>query len=360
MFRFVLFCLFCFVLTGIYTANWTATNTNTASTKNSDHNHLQNAQYVNVTNCIINNHGNNGIDIVGTNIYLSNNDISYVGCMGLSIQGGDYKTLTSSNNKISYNTIYSFARWKRTYQSGLFWNGVGNIFSFNNVTFGPHNGILGGGNEILGIESTHPFGGCTNIFEYNYIGNTTFETSDSGSFYTCGQSNQGWNNRGNIIRHNTFENIRNLVKCPLGGVSVNTIYLDDQMSGYLIENNTFINCQNAMFVGGGRRNILMYNYCFDVDTCAHLDNRGMSWQNTDCNYPNGSLWEGLYYVNYTYPPWSIQFPELLKIENQEPCVPVFNQFENNQYCNTGKFSDFSNATAVSWNSTLKNNVEHCK
>ena len=66
--------------------------------------------------------------------------------------------------------------------------------------------------------------------QYQYIGNVTCETSDNGAFYSCGQSGQAWINRGNSVRNNTFENIGNLVKCPLGGKLVMSIYLDDQMS----------------------------------------------------------------------------------------------------------------------------------
>eukprot|EP00483_Globobulimina_turgida_P006714 UN06724 len=163
--------------------------------------------------------------------------------------------------------------------------------------------------------------------------------------YTCGQSNQAWINRGNRFTYNTVKNIRNLV--PLAGgqdVTLNGIYLDDQMSGWDVSFNTFINIDRGIFVGGGRNTRVYNNYCDYCDYCLHLDNRGMNWQAASCKYPNGGLWEGLYSVNYTQPPWSTTYPELKSITENNTCIPVFNQFENNEYCN-GKEADFSPSDA---------------
>ena len=74
------------------------------------------------------------------------------------------------------------------------------------------------------------------------------------------------------------------------------------MSGWSVFNNTFINCQGGMLIGGGRRNQLKNNYCDNVDHCVHIDNRGMFWQSQDCTPPNDPLWKGLYSVNYQQPP----------------------------------------------------------
>ena len=332
-------------ITGIYTENGKNTDFNT------------NVKNINVTNCIINNHGNNAIDINGQNLYIFNNTIKYVGCKGISVVGGDYYTLTSGNNMVTNNEIYNFSQWKRSYMPAIFWGGVGNIYSYNYIQFGPHNAILGGGNEVYPTN----LGGCNNIFEYNYIKNTTFEVSDSGSFYTCGQFGQGWINRGNIIRHNIFENIRHLIPLysPSGDIApIEAIYLDDQSTGWIVENNTIINCQGGILIGGGRRNILKNNYCDNVDICVHLDNRGMTWEPLPCTPPNGSLWEGLYSVNYQNPPWSISYPEMVDIE--EPCVPVFNVIENNQYCGLNTtFASFTKKDAISWNDTVDNNIYKC-
>lgn len=62
------------------------------------------------------------------------------------------------------------------------------------------------------------------------------------------------------------------------------IYLDDELSGTTISNNTCIDSDNCYFVGGGRDNIVTGNTCLNVTQCVHLDNRGMNWQNDACTY----------------------------------------------------------------------------
>ena len=41
----------------------------------------------------------------------------------------------------------------------------------------------------------------------------------------------------------------------LGYLSVQGLYLDDQMSGYTIYNNTFFDVQTGIMIGGGLRNV---------------------------------------------------------------------------------------------------------
>ena len=60
----------------------------------------------------------------------------------------------------------------------------------------------------------------------------------------------------------------------LGYPSVQAIYLDDQLSGWTVVNNTFIDCQKGVFVGGGRNTWVAGNRFFNCDTAVHLDNRG--------------------------------------------------------------------------------------
>jgi hypothetical protein len=99
---------------------------------------------------------------------------------------------------------------------------------------------------------------------------------------------------------------------------VSAVYLDDQMSGWTITNNRFLNCQTGVVIGGGairricarkvqcrssgqthemktqqiclrrvwagRRNNVSSNYYERCDTAQHLDNRGMMGQvgSTNC------------------------------------------------------------------------------
>ena len=54
-------------------------------------------------------------------------------------------SLTRGNNLLTSSEIHHWSRWKRTYQPGISWSGVGNNFTRNSLHDAPHAGILGGG-----------------------------------------------------------------------------------------------------------------------------------------------------------------------------------------------------------------------
>lgn len=79
-----------------------------------------------------------------------------------------------------HNKIHHFSQFKRTYQPGIYWGGVQNVYSWNNVTDGPHNCFLGGGNEQDGVD-------C--LFEHNILDTCAFEVSlPDLAYYCCGHS----------------------------------------------------------------------------------------------------------------------------------------------------------------------------
>lgn len=54
-------------------------------------------------------------------------------------------SLTPGNNLVTNCTISDWSHWKRTYQPGLAWGGVGNNYTYLDISNAPHAGILGGG-----------------------------------------------------------------------------------------------------------------------------------------------------------------------------------------------------------------------
>ena len=72
----------------------------------------------------------------------------------------------------------------------------------------------------------------------------------------------------------------------MGNVKVSCLLCCEQMSGFEIYNNTFIDCQKGTFVGGGRRNLVYNNYYEDCDDAVHLDNRGLNWMKSWCQKVN--------------------------------------------------------------------------
>ena len=91
------------------------------------------------------------------------------GASGVSVEGGDIKTLEKSNTSVLGCHISDFARKRRTYQPGIAFHGVGMRFANNTVRDAPHAGMTGGGNDLT--------------FENNVLNRTVYECIDAGAFY---------------------------------------------------------------------------------------------------------------------------------------------------------------------------------
>ena len=293
---------------------------------------------------------------------------------------------------------------RRTYTPGLGFSGVGLYMGANTVEHGPHTAINGGGND--------------NLFEHNVVSHVTFECTDTGAFYV----GRSWAQRGNVARYNSFDTIRPTeklaqVSCsqvrkrafsvyfrrlccavlsrplpcsltprtlpprplslhspPPPAAPQNAFYLDDEMSGWEFYGNTIRNSTTGVLIGGGRRNVVRNNTFIDNDNDIHFDNRGMSWQHKSClanctldpaiNTTTTCLLHTLQQLDYTNPPYSTRYPELLTIFEDSPCVPVYTVIEDNRYCHTnskggGRFLDATDAQVKSWKSTSTNNTEDC-
>lgn len=289
--------------------------------------------------CNIINHGGHSISLSGSNSGITNSVIHGNGCRGIIVHGGQMKTLTPGHMYVRGNTIYNISRLVRTYNPAISWSGVGNVFSHNTISDLPHAAILGGGNDC--------------IFEYNTIKRVLYESDDSGAWY----SGRSWAKRGSIIRFNHFESIRTRESVFLGSPSVQAIYFDDQLSGHVVHNNTFIDCQKGVFIGGGRRFQVHSNYFQKCDVAVHIDNRGQSWQKDRCA-PGGDFEKELKSLNYQQPPWSTHYPEIINIMKDHPCVPVYNNISQNQWCKScKKFIDASEQNIHDWLDIVQDNPE---
>ncbi|XP_065182891.1 uncharacterized protein LOC135813811 [Sycon ciliatum] len=126
---------------------------------------------VTFSNSAIVGHGGRALRAGGAVQTLIHNITAHgIGCAGLSLEGGDLHSLTRANSTIQHCSVYDFARWKRTYNPGVAFGGVGNDYLHNTIYGGPHTAIFGACNDCL--------------FAYNNISNMCFESTDTGAFYT--------------------------------------------------------------------------------------------------------------------------------------------------------------------------------
>ncbi len=234
---------------------------------------------------------------------------------GIVLDAGDHKTLAAGDNYAVNNHIWNFGRKQRTYHPAVKVLGVGNRVVRNLIHHTPHCGILLYGNDHL--------------VEFNEIHHVALETADVGAFYTCPRD---FAQRGTIIRYNYFHHIEQLP--GLGGGTMG-VYLDDLTSGVTVFGNVFYRTTRAAFIGGGRDNTIENNIFVECDPAVHVDNRGM---NTEADYFDSLSWKWLEEINYTEPPYSERYPQLLTIVDDEPRIPKGNRIIRN-ICVGGRWLD---------------------
>ena len=325
---------------------------------------------VSVSNVTIHSIGGTGVDMRGHGSGIRDSVLHNIGCRAAVIHGGNATSLTRGNMFATGNNISMFALYKRTYMSGIHWAGVDNVYSHNTITDAPHNCMLGGGNEGDGVN-------C--LFEHNSFDRCGFESSDTGAFYTCGQEGSAFVNRGNILRHSTFSNIRNTGGSGVEGITLQAVYLDDEMSGWHVWNCSFINCSTGTFVGGGSYNVIHDNYYEMVDTCQHFDARGKghgpscnasapcvtTGNGGNCTCPGGAAYHMLHGPagQEWNSSWGTEMQAVIsdpKCVNNKGALPCHTQVVNNTYCRSKKFIDASGQATNSWNAVVKNNTEKCR
>lgn len=283
---------------------------------------------------LVHSHGTDGIVLTeARDSSVRDSEVHDVGCAGVRAIGGKAETLEAGNLVVQDNMIHHYAQWKRTYMPGVYWGGVGNLFRNNTVRHAPHNGFLGGGDFEDGVDNT---------FELNTLTDLTYETIDSGGFYSSGQAGTAFTNRNNIFRGNYIARVRNTAGTGFQTASNQGVYLDDQASAWLIENNTFVDCQVGSFIGGGRRNFIHRNRYVRCGTVQYLNNQGRNIDSstvqcdtvaapfeTDCS--TGAA-EWMTTQAPAASQWASRWPEMTRIREDHLGWPAYGEIVNNSWC----------------------------
>ncbi len=277
---------------------------------------VQNSEHLEIAGCVVANLAGSGIAINGSSNTVRSCDLFNLGRGGISLSGGDRKSLTPAKNLAENNHIYHYGLFQRTYAPGIGLNGCGQIARNNCIHDAPHNAVLYGGNEHL--------------LELNEAYRVVLETADAGAFYT----GRDWTSRGNILRNNFIHD--------LGGsddAHVNTMgmYLDDCDCGDTIVGNVFYRAGRAVMIGGGRDNPVLNNLFVTCPIGLHIDSRGMTWKQWNSSADDSwSLEKKAQRLNYTQPPWSTKYPRLAAIMNEEPRQPLGNPIRRNVFVDCSK------------------------
>ena len=259
-----------------------------------------------VVACTIRNMGNWGVRAVGgTGHGVSACDLYGNGQGGIHLEGGDRKSLTPGGHFADNNHIHHTARWDPVYQQAIALFGVGNRATHNLIHDVPHVAIGFSGNE--------------QTIEYNEIHNSVFQSNDAGAIYTS-PPDETWSMRGHRIRYNYLHHIRGFEGKGCVGV-----YLDDCFSSADISGNIFFDVAMPILIGGGRDNLIGNNMFVQCGPAFSIDARGLGWAKGVGEFATRELIE----LNYKKPPWSVKYPELLGILEDEPLAPKGNVVRKN-------------------------------
>jgi hypothetical protein len=250
---------------------------------------VESGEDVTIGGCTVRNMGTDGIRVRGGFRHrVEGCDVSYCGDSGIGMSGGDRLTLTPADHAIVNNHIHHPARWSRTYKPAIDANGCGFRIANNRIHDGPHTAILYWGNEFT--------------IEYNEIFRMCLETGDAGAIYT----GRDYSFRGNAIRYNFIHH--------MGGVGMGTsaIYMDDCVSGHLIEGN-IVWGGDAIWLGGGRDFVIRNNWFIDCKGAICFDSRGASPEVNWQTMVNTTMRERMEDVKAWEPPYAVRYPELASL-----------------------------------------------
>lgn len=241
-----------------------------------------------------------------------------VGEWGISVSGGDRRTLVPGRHQVLRNHIHDYARTCRTYKPAVHLHGVGNRVANNVIHDAPHNAILMGGNE--------------HVIEFNDISRVCLQTGDAGAVYM----GRNMTMRGNVIRWNYFHDLRRSVTHGQGFVDVMSVYLDDCFSSAAVYGNVFVRGGRAVLIGGGRDNSVENNVFIDCSPAIHVDARGTSGFSFWFDGRDPFIMDGLKEVKHDQPPYSVRYPQLRTLLQDEPARPKGNVIRRN-VCVGGKW-----------------------
>ena len=126
----------------------------------------------------------------GKNVRISHNEISYTGSNGISLSGGDRKTLTGPGHVAADNHIHHMGVFNKN-ACGISLYGVDNTATHNHIHDGPRMGVQMSGNNL--------------IVEYNHLHHLCLETQDGGAIYTGGRD---WiSSRGSKWQYNLIHDV---------------------------------------------------------------------------------------------------------------------------------------------------------
>jgi hypothetical protein len=219
---------------------------------------VDNADHCLLAGCTVRRCAGNGVEIRGgENNGVLSCDIHSLGRGGVTISGGNRKTLAPAANFVENCDVSDLSRIDHTYTPAIALSGVGNRIIHNRLHHIPSSALNIGGND--------------HVVEFNDVFNVVLESDDQGGADMFGNPTF----RGNVFRYNSWRCIGNWRHPNEGpGCGQAGIRLDDAISGVLIYGNIFFRASagklgfGGVQIHGGKDNILDNNLFVDCESAV--------------------------------------------------------------------------------------------
>ncbi len=242
----------------------------------------------------------------GRNNGVTNCVIYQVGSGGISLGGGDRKTLTPANNYVENCQIYDFNRIEKSYRPGISIDGVGNHVKNCEIFNAPSMAILINGND--------------HIIEYCDIHHVCEEVDDQGALYYGRDPSE----RGLKVRYCYFHHFDSQHR-------VSATYHDDGACGMEVYGCIYYQAGTMpVLIGGGHDNVYRNNIFVDMPLAIYIDNRMQNWSKNSLD-KGGIFDQRLQTVKYDQPPYSKAYPLLADYWKGDPSFPRNNLIEGNLF-----------------------------
>lgn len=257
--------------------------------------------------------------MAGSGNGVSNCYIYQVGAGGVSLSGGDRKTLTPAGNYVENCRIHTFNRLEKSYRPGIWIEGVGNRISNCEIYDAPSMAILLHGNN--------------HTVEYCDIHHVCREVDDQGAFYYGRDPSE----QGNRVQYCYFHDFSSAHR-------VSATYHDDGACGLEVFGCVYFRAGTIpVLIGGGHDNIYRNNLFLDLPMAIHIDNRMEGWGRSMLD-KGGIVDRRLQTVRHTEAPYATAYPRLAEYWEGTPRVPRGNEIAGNLFWQVDKILN----GATSW------------
>ncbi len=226
-----------------------------------------------------------GVRMLGCNV-------GYTGAAASAFTGGNRTALFPSNFLIENNWFHDFGQAIYTYEPGVLVAGVGITVRKNEFRSSYHVALLFSGNDHL--------------FELNDFHHVTTIGYDSGAIY----AGRDLASRGTVIRHNLLHHLDNPAPCNAYSSCTRIgVYIDDNEGGVAVFGNIFYRVQRAFNSNCGSDFVISNNLFVECQEAVHQGGNNLTGSRA------AALLEGLQKFPFRSELWQQHYPSLAKFKD---------------------------------------------